>query len=147
MIKSLLILFVLTLPAMIYAQYDGSTEIEVKSEITKDSLDFNSHTNPYIGEQFIRYTYEPDKKPHNKDEWGDKKFFVFEVASDITEHGEYKAMPFTMILRDGVEYFVAFEVVASFDTKEEVLKYAEENGITDIDLTDYSEVPSPDEDK
>jgi hypothetical protein len=90
--------------------------------------------------------YKPDKRPRNKDEWGDKKYFVLEVSTDVMENGEMRAMPFTTITRDGEEFFVAFEVVTSFDTKEEVLKYAEENGITDIDLTDYNE-DSPDEDE
>ena len=109
-----------------------------------DSLDINSHSTPYIGEKFIRYMYKPDKRPRNKDEWGDKKYFVLEVSTDVMENGERRAMPFTTIVRDGEEYFVAFELVTSFDTKEEALKYAEENGITDIDLTDF-EVDSPDE--
>lgn len=94
---------------------------------------------PYMGEKFIRYMEKPEKRRRD-DTPVEKKFYVLEVSTDVMEGGIRRAMPFTSIIRNGEEYFVAFEVVTSFDTKEEVIKYAEENGITDIDLSNYEDV-------
>ena len=105
-----------------------------------DSLVSDLHTSPFIGEKFIRYMHMPEKKRRDEDP-GPMRYYVLEVSTDRMGNGEYRAMPFTSIERDGKEYFVAFELVTSFETEEEVLKYAEENGITDIDLKGYIDVP------
>ena len=143
MIKFMLILAVVAVPCIVMAQDGSSTTTEVKTNVASDSLDVPMDA-PFMGQKFIRYMYKPDKRPRDKSEWGDKKYFVLEVSTDRLPTGEMRAMPFTTIVWEGEEFFVAFEVVTSFDTKEEVLKYAEENGITDIDLTDYEEVSPED---
>ncbi len=104
---------------------------------TVDSLEVDKNP-PMMGEQFIRYMSAPDKRRPGE-EPKPKKYYVLEVSTDVMENGVRRAMPFIMLERDGEEYFVAFEVVTSFETEEEVLKYAEENNITDIDIKDYSE--------
>lgn len=95
---------------------------------------------PMMGEKFIRYMHRPDKKRMDEDP-GPMRYYVLEVSTDVMEGGIRRAMPFTTLVRGDEEFFVAFEVVTSFDTEEEVLKYAEENGITDIDLKGYIDVP------
>jgi hypothetical protein len=105
-----------------------------------DSLETFDHIPPYLGEKFIRYMHRPDKKRFNEDP-GPMRYYVLEVSTDVMEGGIRRAMPFTTIVRGGEEYFVAFEVVTSFETEEEVLKYAEENKVTDIDLKGYIDVP------
>ena len=108
-----------------------------------DSLEMFDHIPPYLGEKFIRYMHRPDKKRFNEDP-GPMRYYVLEVSTDVMEDGIRRAMPFTTIVRGGEEYFVAFEVVTSFETEEEVLKYADENKVTDIDLKGYIDVPEED---
>jgi hypothetical protein len=134
LIVLIVILFMVKSHAEEYSPLTDSLETEL------DSLDIS----PYLGEKFIRYMEKPEKKRRD-DIPVEKKFYVLEVSTDVMEDGIRRAMPFTSIIRDGKEYFVAFEVVTSFDTKEEVLKYAEDNGITDIDLSNYEDV-APDSD-
>ena len=105
-----------------------------------DSLETFDHIPPFLGEKFIRYMHRPDKKRIDEDP-GPMRYYVLEVSTDVMEGGIRRAMPFTSIKRGDEEYFVAFEVVTSFETEEEVLKYAQENGITDIDLKGYIDVP------
>lgn len=116
------------------------SSVETSIETSLDSFDIP----PFIGEKFIRYMEKPDKRPRG-DKPPEKRFYVLEVSTDVMEGGIRRAMPFTTIVRNGKEYFVAFEVVTSFDSKEEVLKYAEENGVTDIDLSNYEDM-SPETD-
>lgn len=111
-----------------------------------DSLETFDHIPPYLGEKFIRHMHRPDKKRFDEDP-GPMRYYVLEVSTDVMEGGIRRAMPFTTIVRGGKEYFVAFEVVTSFETEEEVLKYAEENKITDIDLKGYIDVPEEEDGK
>ena len=122
----------------IIALYAFSNNIESKSMYNPlDSLDKYTPP-PMMGEKFIRYMNAPDKRRPGE-EPKPKKYYVLEVSTDVMENGVRRAMPFIMLERGGEEYFVAFEVVTSFETEEEVLKYAEEHNITDIDLKDYTE--------
>ena len=118
--------------------YAFANNVESKgSYTTADSLDIYKIP-PLIGEKFIRYMSAPDKRRPGE-EPKPQKYYVLEVSTDVMGNGVRRAMPFIMLERGGEEYFVAFEVVTSFETEEEVLKYAEEHNITDIDLKDYSE--------
>lgn len=118
--------------------YAFANNVESKgSNNTADSLDIYKIP-PLMGEQFIRYMHPPDKRRPGE-EPKPQRYYVLEVSTDVMENGERRAMPFIMLERGGEEYFVAFEVVTSFETEEEVLKYAEEHNITDIDIKDYSE--------
>ena len=136
--KIILVLFIILTPFLVSAQDGSTTDTETRLVITTDSLEVPSA--PFMGEKFIRYMHKPDKRRFNEDP-GPMLYYVLEVSTDVMDGGIRRAMPFTSIVRDGEEYFVAFEVVTSFETEEEVLKYAEENGITDIDLKGYIDVP------
>lgn len=122
----------------ILSLYTFSSNVDSRESVTfLDSLDIYKLP-PMMGEQFIRYMHPPDKRRPGE-EPKPQKYYVLEVSTDVMENGERRAMPFIMLERGGEEYFVAFEVVTSFETEGEVLKYAEEHNITDIDLKDYSE--------
>lgn len=144
--KIILLLFIILTPVLVSAQDGSTSDTEIGTGLTSDSLEMFDHIPPYLGEKFIRYMHRPDKKRMDEDP-GPMRYYVLEVSTDVMEGGIRRAMPFTSIKRGDKEYFVAFEVVTSFETEEEVLKYAEENKITDIDLKGYIDVPEEEDGK